>query len=86
GFVPAGTSVLRLVVNGVPQRTITAVKDLEVVAAGGIDPTGKFKMYSRFIVDEKGERRKLRDGDRVTIDAGVQIPGYVGETITVGQL
>ncbi|MBC2674739.1 toxin Cry1Ac domain D-VI-related protein, partial [Listeria booriae] len=85
GLAPIGTQVLRLVVNGVPQRTITPQTDINATTAGGIGPDGKFKIYSRFIKDEEGITRKLKEGDVVTIDAGVQIPGYTGTTVTVGK-
>uniref|UniRef100_UPI003D2F7528 toxin Cry1Ac domain D-VI-related protein n=1 Tax=Listeria rocourtiae TaxID=647910 RepID=UPI003D2F7528 len=83
GFAPVGTQVLRLVVNGIPQRTITPQANIETVVAGGIASDGKFKIYSRFIKDENGINRKLQAGDKVIIDSGVQIPGDTGTTVTV---
>ncbi|WP_430536402.1 hypothetical protein [Listeria rocourtiae] len=85
GFAPVGTQVLRLVVNGIPQRTITPQANIETVVAGGIASDGKFKIYSRFIKDENGINRKLQAGDKVIIDFGVQIPGDTGTTVTVIQ-
>ncbi|CAD5902609.1 conserved hypothetical protein [Carnobacterium maltaromaticum] len=84
GMVPVGSQVIRLLVNGVPQRTATAAEDINATVIGGIDmKTGKFKIYSRIIKDENGVSRKLRAGDQVTIDSGVQIPGATGTTVTV---
>ncbi|MBC2371785.1 hypothetical protein HBP98_07240 [Listeria booriae] len=83
GIVPVGTQTLRLVVNGVPQRTITPQVNIDAVTAGGIGPDGKYKIYSRFIVDEEGTSRRLKAGDRVTVDGGVQIPGDTGTTFIV---
>ncbi|MBC1373414.1 hypothetical protein HB847_13625 [Listeria booriae] len=83
GMVPVGTQTLRLVVNGKAQRTITPQANIDAVTAGGIGADGKFKIYSRFITDETGVSRKLKAGDRVTIDSGVQIPGDTGTTVIV---
>ncbi|MBC2004958.1 hypothetical protein HCA78_14325 [Listeria booriae] len=83
GIVPVGTQTLRLVVNGVPQRTISPQANIDAVTAGGIGPDGKYKIYSRFIVDEEGTSRRLKAGDRVTVDGGVQIPGDTGTTFIV---
>ncbi|MBC1566576.1 toxin Cry1Ac domain D-VI-related protein [Listeria booriae] len=83
GMVPVGTQTLRLVVNGRAQRTVTPQANIDAVTAGGIGTDGKFKIYSRFITDETGVSRKLKAGDRVTIDSGVQIPGDTGTTVVV---
>lgn len=84
GSVPIGSQVIRLLVNGVPQRTAAPQADINSVTVGGIDiKTGKFKIYSRIIKDENGKSRKLQAGDKVTIDSGVQIPGATGTTVTV---
>ncbi|MBC2025254.1 putative mucin/carbohydrate-binding domain-containing protein [Listeria booriae] len=85
GLVPIGTQVLRLVVNGKAQRTITPQVDINAVTAGGIGFDGHFKIYSRFIIDENGVSRRLQAGDRITIDAGIQIPGDTGTTVTVAE-
>ncbi|MBC2371730.1 hypothetical protein HBP98_06850 [Listeria booriae] len=83
GLVPIGTQVLRLVVNGKAQRTIMPQVDINAVTAGGIGLNGRFKIYSRFIIDENGVSRRLQVGDRITIDAGIQIPGDTGTTVMV---
>lgn len=84
GIVPVGSQVIRLLVNGVPQRTANSQADINSVVVGGIDmKTGKFRIYSRIIKDENGKSRKLQAGDQVTIDSGVQIPGATGTTVTV---
>ncbi|MBC1457214.1 pectate lyase-like adhesive domain-containing protein [Listeria newyorkensis] len=83
GLVPTGTQVLRLSINGVPQRTVTLQANIDTVTAGGIGSNGRFKIYSRFFTDEKGQSRKLKAGDTVTVDLGAQIPGDTGTTVTV---
>ncbi|KGL45545.1 hypothetical protein BMT55_13015 [Listeria newyorkensis] len=83
GLVPTGTQVLRLSINGVPQRTVTPQANIDTVTAGGIGSNGRFKIYSRFFTDEKGQSRKLKAGDTVTVDLGAQIPGDTGTTVTV---
>ncbi|MBC1605063.1 hypothetical protein HCJ39_10085 [Listeria rocourtiae] len=83
GLVPTGTQVLRLSINGVPQRTVTPQENIDAVTAGGIASNGRFKIYSRFFKDETGVSRKLKAGDTVTVDLGVQIPGDTGTTVTV---
>ncbi|MBC2371784.1 hypothetical protein HBP98_07235 [Listeria booriae] len=83
GLAPVGTQVLRLVVNGRAQRTVTPQANIDAVTAGGIGADGRFKIYCRIIVDETGVSRKLKAGDRVTVDSGVQIPGDTGTTVIV---
>ncbi|WP_059141504.1 toxin Cry1Ac domain D-VI-related protein [Paenilisteria newyorkensis] len=83
GLVPTGTQVLRLSINGVAQRTVTPQEDIEAITAGGIGSNGKFKIYSRFFKDETGLSRKLKAGDKITVDLGAQIPGDTGTTVTV---
>ncbi|MBC2004959.1 hypothetical protein HCA78_14330 [Listeria booriae] len=83
GLAPVGTQVLRLVVNGKAQRTVTPQANIDAVTAGGIGADGRFKIYCRIIVDETGVSRKLKAGDRVTVDSGVQIPGDTGTTVLV---
>ncbi|CAM4095793.1 hypothetical protein HCA64_14145 [Listeria booriae] len=83
GLVPTGTQVLRLSINGIPQRTVTPQENIETVTAGGIGSNGRFKIYSRFFKDETGVSRKLQAGDKITVDLGAQIPGDTGTTVTV---
>ncbi|NRG44203.1 hypothetical protein HRF87_05430 [Bacillus sp. CRN 9] len=71
GKAPAGTHVLRLTVNGVTQRTVFTIPS----GAGHILPDGSFQIYSRFIVDENGNSRRLQSGDVVEVDYGAQVPG-----------
>lgn len=69
GTVPVGTQVVRLIVNGIPQRTANVTKDINKLPAGGVDmKTGEYKIYSRIIKDENGQSRSLAVGDKVTID------------------
>ncbi|MBC1796871.1 leucine-rich repeat domain-containing protein [Listeria booriae] len=84
GKVPVGTTTLRLTINGVSQRTIGAVNNLADLTVGGIDPNGNFRIYSRIIVGVDGKSCKLKDGDVVTIDAGIQAGG-TDSTVIVGQ-
>ncbi|CAM4095585.1 hypothetical protein HCA64_14150 [Listeria booriae] len=79
GLVPTGTQVLRLSINGIPQRTVTP----QEMTAGVIESNGRFKIYSRFFKDETGVSRKLQAGDKITVDLGAQIPGDTGTTVTV---
>ncbi|MBA3926267.1 toxin Cry1Ac domain D-VI-related protein [Listeria rustica] len=83
GLVPTGTQVLRLSINGVAQRTVTPQANIDAVTAGGIGSNGRFKIYSRFFKDETGVSRKLKAGDKITVDLGAQIPGDTGTTVTV---
>lgn len=82
GLVPTGTQVLRLSINGIPQRTVTPQENIDTVA-GGIASNGRFKIYSRFFINETGVKVKLQAGDKITVDLGVQIPGDTGTTVTV---
>ncbi|MBC1604718.1 hypothetical protein HCJ39_08340 [Listeria rocourtiae] len=83
GLVPTETQVLRLSINGVPQRTVIPQENIDTVTAGGIASNGRFKIYTRFFKDETGLSRKLKAGDTITVDLGAQIPGGTGTTVTV---
>ncbi|MBC2174837.1 hypothetical protein [Listeria booriae] len=71
GNAPEGTKMVRLLVNGVAQRTVEPEAD------------GSVSIYSRFIFDEEGTSRRLKASDRITVDGRVQTPGDMGATFIV---
>lgn len=78
GKAPEGTKSLRLLVNGIAQRTVS----LTQTGAGFINPDGSYQIYSRFIVDENGATRRLQAGDVIEVDNGpLVIGGDVAKTI-----
>ncbi|MFY0779609.1 toxin Cry1Ac domain D-VI-related protein [Peribacillus simplex] len=71
GKAPEGTRSLRLLVNGMPQRTVS----LTQTGAGYINPDGSYQIYSRFIIDENGANRRLNAGDVIEVDYGPLVVG-----------
>jgi hypothetical protein len=71
GKAPEGTLSLRLLVNGMPQRTVS----LTQTGAGYINSDGSYQIYSRFIIDENGANRRLKAGDVIEVDYGPLVVG-----------
>ncbi|MCT4479246.1 toxin Cry1Ac domain D-VI-related protein, partial [Peribacillus frigoritolerans] len=71
GKASEGTKSLRLLVNGIAQRTVS----LTQTGAGFINPDGSYQIYSRFIVDENGVTRRLQAGDIIEVDNGPLVVG-----------
>ncbi|WP_347861523.1 Ig-like domain-containing protein [Salimicrobium sp. PL1-032A] len=72
GSVPEDAVMVRLIVNGQPQRVVET--DGEV-----------FSIYSRFYVDSEGNRSRLKPDDVVTVDYGVGTPDELSDSETVVQ-
>ncbi|WP_144528567.1 toxin Cry1Ac domain D-VI-related protein [Peribacillus simplex] len=78
GKAPEGTKSLRLLVNGLAQRTVS----LNQTGSGVINPDGSYQIYSRFIVDENGVTRRLQAGDVIEVDNGpLVVGGDIAKTI-----
>ncbi|MDM5219416.1 toxin Cry1Ac domain D-VI-related protein [Peribacillus sp. NJ11] len=78
GKAPEGTQNIRLIVNGIAQRTVSHTQ----TGAGFINPDGSYQFYSRFIVDEIGNSRRLHTGDIIEVDYGaLVVGGEVAKTI-----
>ena len=71
GKAPEGTMSLRLLVNGIAQRTVS----LTQTGSGVINTDGSYQIYSRFIVDEHGVTRRLQAGDVIEVDNGTLVVG-----------
>ncbi|MGG0844876.1 toxin Cry1Ac domain D-VI-related protein [Peribacillus simplex] len=71
GKAAEGTKGLRLLVNGIAQRTVS----LTQTGAGYINPDGSYQIYSRFIIDENGANRRLKAGDVIEVDYGPLVVG-----------
>ncbi|MYL20767.1 hypothetical protein GLW04_12770 [Halobacillus litoralis] len=72
GTVPDDAVMVRLIVNGQPQR---------VVETNG----ETFSIYTRFYADSEGNRSRLKPGDVVTVDYGVGTPEELSDSETVVQ-
>ena len=78
GKASEGTKSLRLLVNGIAQRTVS----LTQTGAGFVNPDGSYQIYSRFIVDENGVTRRLQAGDVIEVDNGpLVVGGEIAKTI-----
>ncbi|MBA3925451.1 leucine-rich repeat domain-containing protein [Listeria rustica] len=66
-----GSQTLRLTVNGIMQRVITP----RSTSPGQIMSDGYFKIYSRFNLDSDGQLSRLKTGDTITVDSGIQLYG-----------
>ncbi|MGE7586609.1 toxin Cry1Ac domain D-VI-related protein [Peribacillus sp. NPDC101480] len=78
GKASEGTKSLRLLVNGIAQRTVS----LTQTGAGFINPDGSYQIYSRFIVDENGVTRRLQAGDVIEVDNGpLVVGGEIAKTV-----
>ncbi|TVX77694.1 hypothetical protein FQP34_21340 [Peribacillus simplex] len=78
GKAPEGTMSLRLLVNGIAQRTVS----LTQTGSGVINTDGSYQIYSRFIVDEHGVTRRLQAGDVIEVDNGpLVVGGDIAKTI-----
>ncbi|WP_350300161.1 toxin Cry1Ac domain D-VI-related protein [Peribacillus frigoritolerans] len=78
GKAPEGTKSLRLLVNGIAQRTVSHTQ----TGAGFINPDGSYQIYSRFIVDENGVNRRLQAGDVIEVDNGpLVVGGEIAKTV-----
>ncbi|WP_342604307.1 toxin Cry1Ac domain D-VI-related protein [Peribacillus sp. FSL E2-0159] len=78
GKAPEGTKSLRLLVNGIAQRTVS----LTQTGSGVINTDGSYQIYSRFIMDENGVTRRLQAGDVIEVDNGsLVVGGDIGKTI-----
>ncbi|WHY98434.1 toxin Cry1Ac domain D-VI-related protein [Peribacillus simplex] len=78
GKAPEGTKSLRLLVNGLAQRTVS----LNQTGSGVVNPDGSYQIYSRFIVDENGVTRRLQAGDVIEVDNGpLVVGGDIAKTI-----
>ncbi|MGE7904403.1 toxin Cry1Ac domain D-VI-related protein [Peribacillus sp. NPDC094092] len=71
GKAPEGTMSLRLLVNGIAQRTVS----LTQTGSGVINPDGSYQIYSRFFVDDNGATRRLQAGDVIEVDNGPLVVG-----------
>ncbi|MBC2024999.1 toxin Cry1Ac domain D-VI-related protein [Listeria booriae] len=71
GRAPAGTKLVRLLVNGIAQRTTVPEAD------------GSFSFYTRFITDGVSTNKRLQVGDTVTVDYGNHTPENLAANIIV---
>ncbi|MBC1799999.1 toxin Cry1Ac domain D-VI-related protein [Listeria booriae] len=71
GKAPAGTKLVRILVNGIAQRTTVPEAD------------GSFSFYTRFVTDGISTNKRLQAGDTVTVDYGNRTPENLATTIIV---